>query len=1085
MQLRQKSLRNHALVLGAAVVALLAVAGPAAADSSQYPSPLYLSGTASSILGGSYQLVTSQGLSANAVGSSTWGLTWGVASPQVALTGAVGSDPGPSTGLGLSGSESYSYRYTEVDAGGETVASVASNTVSAHQQDITVSGLPTGYTVKLYRLNSVGAYKLVTTLTNNSSSTYLDKTPDTSVVTVLPQAQNRANLSGAGSAIGYYDFSPGAALSNPNVTNGNANPSTPPASAAFNGKGWILDGAGGVAFPAASATTPWQFTTKLSSSGSTSATAGTAHLVIGMWIVDGSGNVVGSPLIDPTCVGSPCGENSSYNIALGSGTSAAIVSTFTTVPSFTIPSGDHLYVQFFRRQTAAAFSGSTIVTMNAYDNVAAITHPAATTLPTTPTLVMPTAAADTNSDALTGTFSDPDAGDTGALTFNVCSDSACSSIVTSGTSSTVANGANASWTPTSLADGTYWWRAQATDAVGGQSSWTTPQTFTFDTTPPDTTIGTGPADPNNSTSATFSFSSTESGSTFQCQLDGGGYSTCTSPKTYNALADGSHTFDVKATDAASNTDPTPAPATWTINTVAPATTISAAPANLTNATSASFSFGANQAGSTFQCKLDGGGYSTCTSPSTYSGLAAGTHTFEVEATDTAGNTGSASFSWTVDTTPPETTIGTGPATLVNSASAAFAFSSTKTGSTFQCQLDGGGYSACTSPQNYSGLVDGSHTFDVEATDAAGNTDPTPAAATWTVDTTAPDTTITSRPPNPMNAASASFSFASNDNGATFTCSLDGAGYSACTSPMAYGGLADGSHTFDVEATDAAGNTDPTPAAATWTVDTTPPGAPGSLAGSTGAGGLALSWTAPGGEPIGEYVVYVNGIATVRIGGGTTTTNITDFAEGDTVAVSAVDEAGNEGPRSAALTAVPDLIGLTLWQASATLQAQGFAIGNQGLNGSDSARLVISQQPAAGTLASAQSGVLLALGISTESSGSGTSVAKVPLAVHIAGARALSCTQSGELALHLKLDRKANVAVRFLTTAGVSVGSMKLVSVEAGAQTLTLHLPLVLAKGKSYRLIVTASIKGQIVKDEIRVTITRVHARTTASARTCG
>jgi len=111
---------------------------------------------------------------------------------------------------------------------------------------------------------------------------------------------------------------------------------------------------------------------------------------------------------------------------------------------------------------------------------------------------------------------------------------------------------------------------------------------------------------------------------------------------------------------------------------------------------------------------------------------------------------------------------------------------------------------------------------VKATDALGNTDATPASYTWTVDTAAPDTTITASPTNPTNVTSASFQFTSTKSGSTFQCSLDGAAFTVCTSPQPYSGLAATGHTFQVKATDAIGNTDATPASYTWTVDTAAP-----------------------------------------------------------------------------------------------------------------------------------------------------------------------------------------------------------------------------------------------------------------------
>ena len=169
---------------------------------------------------------------------------------------------------------------------------------------------------------------------------------------------------------------------------------------------------------------------------------------------------------------------------------------------------------------------------------------------------------------------------------------------------------------------------------------------------------------------------------------------------------------------------------------------------------------------------------------------------------------------------PETTITSGPPTVTNSTSASFSFTSSVTGSSFQCAVDAASFATCSSPARYSGLAEGSHSFRVRAIDSAGNVDPTPASSSWTIDLTRPETMIDSGPSGTTSSTTASFSFSSNEANSTFQCSLDAGSYAACSSPTTYSGLANGSHTFQVRATDPAGNTDQTPAARTWTVDTT-------------------------------------------------------------------------------------------------------------------------------------------------------------------------------------------------------------------------------------------------------------------------
>ncbi len=145
-----------------------------------------------------------------------------------------------------------------------------------------------------------------------------------------------------------------------------------------------------------------------------------------------------------------------------------------------------------------------------------------------------------------------------------------------------------------------------------------------------------PASPSAATAPTIDVSASGFG-TFRCTLDGAGPVACSPPVALaalgsGALADGQHTFSVAALDAYGGASQT-ATVTWTVRTDAPA--ITAAPPATTAQKSASFTFSHPVYGS-FRCKLDGAGWSACASPAGYSGLAAGAHTFRVEALDGDG-----------------------------------------------------------------------------------------------------------------------------------------------------------------------------------------------------------------------------------------------------------------------------------------------------------------------------------------------------------------------------------------------------------------------------------------------------------------
>ncbi|MCI0563879.1 MAG: hypothetical protein MN733_35850, partial [Nitrososphaera sp.] len=123
-------------------------------------------------------------------------------------------------------------------------------------------------------------------------------------------------------------------------------------------------------------------------------------------------------------------------------------------------------------------------------------------------------------------------------------------------------------------------------------------------------------------------------------------------------------------------------------------------------------------------------------------------------------------------------------------------------------------------------IGGTYTITASVDDAGtgGNspldvyhTEPFGTVTVIVIDTIPPETTIDSGPGNPTASQSAEFTFSADENGSTFECSLDGAAFTACTSPTSYSDLAVGDHTFAVRATDPSGNTDESPDTFEWTI----------------------------------------------------------------------------------------------------------------------------------------------------------------------------------------------------------------------------------------------------------------------------
>ncbi|HEU4905811.1 MAG TPA: Ig-like domain-containing protein, partial [Solirubrobacterales bacterium] len=398
---------------------------------------------------------------------------------------------------------------------------------------------------------------------------------------------------------------------------------------------------------------------------------------------------------------------------------------------------------------------------------------------------------------------------------------------------------------TGLSQGSHKFEVRAIDGAGNVDASPASHEWSIDSLAPETQISAQPPALTGSSKATFEFTGSDPGgsgvASFQCRRDSTepvGWQLCSSPRVYTSLAEGAHTFEVRAIDNAGSPDPSPATVEWEIDTKAPQTQIDVKPPALTNATTAKFELSGEDVleGSgvaSFECKLDAASFTACASGIEYTGLSEGAHKFEVRAIDQAGNIDAtpASHEWTVDLTPPSVSVDSGPEGLTNDPTPTFAFSG-EPGATFECSIDGGAptlgpCSAAGSHTPAAPLADGPQTFRVRATDVAGNQ----AIATrgFTVDATAPQIQIDLEPAELTASDAATFEFSGDDGAgsgvASFECRRDSTepgDWTSCSSGIEDTGLSEGSHNFEVRAIDEAGNIDGSPASHEWTIDLTPP-----------------------------------------------------------------------------------------------------------------------------------------------------------------------------------------------------------------------------------------------------------------------
>jgi hypothetical protein len=476
-----------------------------------------------------------------------------------------------------------------------------------------------------------------------------------------------------------------------------------------------------------------------------------------------------------------------------------------------------------------------------------------------------------------------------------------------------------------LPDGTYTFRVKAIDAAGLESLTEGTSTYTLDTNPPSAaTITGGPSGPTNGASPSWTFTS-EPGTTTTCSIARGATvissGACSGTATYNlgAQPDGTYTFRIETRDAANNKGPDATRSIELDRSAPVAPMITGWPGGQSSDAQPAVTF-SHESGATARCQIERDGtivqaYTACSSPATYDfrNDPDGVYTFSVRAYDPAGNPGAVtSGTYTLDRVAPNApVINSKPPAATNSLTATYDFSAA-TASTYRCQLERSGtiispYSLCSSPRSYdlTGQPETVFTFRVRARDAANN-ESLETTDSFALDRTPPPApTITAGPNGPTRDPNPAFGFASEGGSAT-QCRIERGStvvedWAACVTGRSYnlGLQPDGSYTFRVRATDAAGNTGSEGTRA-FTLDRVLPAAPTVTAGPAGP--------SQDDAPTFGFTAEVGASTECRIMRGTTVAigwapcstpqgfNLTGHPDGVyTFEVEAIDPAGNRGP----------------------------------------------------------------------------------------------------------------------------------------------------------------------------------------------
>ena len=427
----------------------------------------------------------------------------------------------------------------------------------------------------------------------------------------------------------------------------------------------------------------------------------------------------------------------------------------------------------------------------------------------------------------------------------------------------------------SLAEGLHTFYVEAEDKLGNVSQLLA-YSWTVDTKDPHIEIKDRPREFDNSAVTRFSFSSDDVSDVkvVLCAVTSGSipsdadFRICSgSMGDEFSVAEGKHTFFVRAKDAAGNASDVDK-YTWTADRTSPETRFEpdGTPKDLEKSKSATFVFFSDAldwAG--FECSLNDEVFSSCL-PGIKVSANEGVNKFRVRAVDTAGNKElSKTHEWTVDTIPPLVNISEPKPEAINTR-LPYVVGTTDNLSEVRVLVDGVPQEIVQADRFGRWLVilkkelgETEHTITAEATDPAGNPSAQSTSVTFTVDVTAPVTKFERFPDKVHRSRTAEFMF-SSEAGVEFQCKLDVAEFAPCKAERVIEGLSNGIHTFSVKARDKAGNVEPSPVSYTWTVYVDAPLYPDIVEPVDGAevntGTPIVSGTA---VPNGSVIVFIDGV----------------------------------------------------------------------------------------------------------------------------------------------------------------------------------------------------------------------------------